>query len=171
MASTSKHIESSCIASSSSNSSELWDVFLSFGGKDTRIGFISHLYSALDQAGIRTFKDEPGLERGEEIASQLIQAIHDSKMSIVVFSKNYASSMWCLNELAEIRECEETRGHVVVPVFYHVDPSHVRHQTGSYAEAFEKHKIRHPDKVETWRASLTKYANISGYDIKSDANG
>ncbi|KAJ4848894.1 hypothetical protein Tsubulata_043332, partial [Turnera subulata] len=30
-------------------------------------------------------------------------------------------------------------GHHVLPVFYHVDPSDVRHQSGSFADSFEQH--------------------------------
>lgn len=110
----------------------------------------------MHHADIRTFKDEPGLESGEEIASQLIHAIRNSKMSIVVFSKNYASSKWCLTELADITKCKKSRGQILLPVFYDVDPSDVRYQSSSYAEAFEKHEIRNQEKVDTWRAALTK---------------
>lgn len=35
-----------------------YDVFLSFRGKDSRNSFVSHLYFALKQKGILTFKDD-----------------------------------------------------------------------------------------------------------------
>ncbi|KAL8128041.1 hypothetical protein AgCh_014834 [Apium graveolens] len=98
-----------------------WDVFLSFYGNDTRKNFISHLYSALDQAGILTFRDDPALEKGQQISSGLLDAIRDSKMFVVVISDNYARSSWCLNELVEILGCKKAE-HQVVPVFYYVDP-------------------------------------------------
>lgn len=94
-----------------------WDVFLSFYGNDTRRNFTSHLYSPLVQAGILTFMDDPELEKGEEISLGLLDAIHGSKICIVVLSENYASSMWCLNELVEILTCKRTNGQVVIPVF------------------------------------------------------
>ena len=56
------------------------------------------------------------------------------------FSDNYAFSGWCLDELAKIIECAKIIGHKALPVFYNMDPSHVRHQTGSLAETFAKHE-------------------------------
>ncbi|KAL8128051.1 hypothetical protein AgCh_014844 [Apium graveolens] len=76
--------------SSSSAPTVTWDVFLSFYGEDTRKNFTSHLYSALDEAGILTFRDDPALEEGQEISSGIHNAIRDSKMFIVVISENYA---------------------------------------------------------------------------------
>jgi hypothetical protein len=62
------------------------------------------------------------LPRGEEISTELIEAIESSRISIIVFSQNYASSTWCLNELVKILECKKN-GQTVLPVFYKVDPS------------------------------------------------
>ena len=94
---------------SSSSSSDEWsyDVFLSFRGEDTRKTITDHLYSALIQAGIHTFRDDNELPRGEEISPQLLRAIEGSRISVVVFSRNYASSRWCLDELVKIIECRQ----------------------------------------------------------------
>ena len=83
-----------------------FDVFLSFRGEDTRLGFIGHLYKTLCQRGIKTFLDN-NLERGEEISIGLLKIIESSRISIIVFSQNYASSTWCLDELAKIVECKK----------------------------------------------------------------
>lgn len=166
MAATSYQASSSCFPSSSSTAH---DVFLSFRGEDTRKTFTSHLYTALTQAGIRTFLDDSELQRGTDISSELLTAIEQSRVSIIVFSKNYASSRWCLDELAKILECKKTFGQLVLPIFYDVDPSDVRHQTGSFANAFAIH--RGLEKVEIWRAALTQVATISGWDLKNVANG
>ena len=82
-------------SSSTSSSRHRWnyDVFLSFRGEDTRKNFTDHLYTALIQAGIHTFRDDNELPRGEEISPQLVKAIEGSRISIVVFSKHYASSV------------------------------------------------------------------------------
>ena len=92
--------------SSSSSSTHMWkyDVFLSFRGEDTRNNFTDHLYAALNQKGIYTFRDDQKLERGKLITPVLLKAIEDSLFAIVVLSKNYASSTWCLDELAKIME-------------------------------------------------------------------
>jgi hypothetical protein len=64
-------------------------VFLSFRGEDTRKNFTDHL--ALDQAGIYTFRNYDELARGKEISTEQLNTIQESRISIVVFSKGYAS--------------------------------------------------------------------------------
>ncbi|KAL6123303.1 hypothetical protein ACLB2K_075825 [Fragaria x ananassa] len=68
-----------------------YDVFLSFRGEDTRKILVGHLYRALQQKTINTFIDSEELSKGNNI-SELVTAIEDSKISIVVLSQNYASS-------------------------------------------------------------------------------
>ncbi|KAL7186717.1 hypothetical protein ACSBR2_028445 [Camellia fascicularis] len=128
--------------SSSSSVRSLWtyDVFLSFRGKDTRDNFVSHLYTALALKGIHTFRDDVKLEKGKEISPELRKAIGESRFSIVVLSKNYASPRWWMDELVEKLECSNT---IVYSIFYHVKPSEVRSQTkpsqtGSFRDEFEK---------------------------------
>jgi len=113
------------------------EVFISFRGKDTRASFTSHLYSSLQNAGISVFRDDDSLQRGDHISTSLIRAIEESQISVIIFSTNYAESLWCLEELNKIMSCHRTKGQVVLPVFYGVDPSEVRHQTGEFGKAFE----------------------------------
>ena len=97
---------SSSSSSSFTHQLKNFDVFLNFRGEDTRLGFTGHLYNALCQHGINTFLDD-NFQRGEEISEELLKTIENSMMSIIVFSKNYASSTWCLDELAKIVECKK----------------------------------------------------------------
>ena len=46
----------------------------------------------------------------------------------------------CLIQIAKIFECIEEAKLTVLPIFYHVDPSDVRNQMGTLAEAFEMHE-------------------------------
>ncbi|KAL3747218.1 hypothetical protein ACJRO7_016058 [Eucalyptus globulus] len=148
-----------------------YDVFLSFRGKDTRNGFTGHLHAALHQRGIATFIDDEELGKGEEIAPAILGAIGESRISIVVFLKNYASSSRCLDELVRILECRDTTGQIVWPVFYKVDPSDVRKQGGRYGQALIDHEERlksnggDPEKVKRWRGALTAAANISSWHL------
>ncbi|KAL2967611.1 hypothetical protein AAZX31_16G185400 [Glycine max] len=160
-------------ASSSSSpciSRYTYDVFLSFRGEDTRFGFTGNLYSALSQRGIFTFIDDEALQKGQEITPSLLRAIHESKMSIIIFSKNYASSTFCLDELVQILECYTKQNMWILPVFYDISPSHVRHQKGSYEEAFAVHEggrfKDNIEKVQKWRLALREAANLSGLHIK-----
>jgi len=50
-----------------------------------------------------------------------------------------------------------------MPIFYGVDPCHVRRQIGEVAEQFKKHEGREDhEKVLSWRQALTNLASISG---------
>jgi len=147
---------------------------LSFRGEDTRKNFTDHLYSALVRLGIRTFRDDEELPRGENISTELLNAIQGSKIFVVVFSRGYASSKWCLNELVEIVRCKNTIDHTLLPIFYQVEPSDVRKQTGNFAEAFAMHEEQFQtdmEMVQRWREALTKAAICSGWSLKSCANG
>ncbi|KAL1216026.1 Disease resistance protein RUN1 [Cardamine amara subsp. amara] len=158
------------MAEAMGRSSELWkyDVFLSFRGEDVRKNFLSHLYDSLRRYGISTFMDDVELERGEYISLQLLEAIETSKILIVVLSKDYASSAWCLDELVHIMKGRRSNPRqLVFPIFFYVDPSNVRRQKGSYANSFSKHKSRYSvNKVKDWREALTEVANLSGWDIR-----
>lgn len=147
------------------SSSSKCDVFISFRGTDTRDSFTSHLYKALDKKKISTYMDDK-LKKGDEISPTLVKAIKRAKLSIIVFSENYASSSWCLDELVQILECKEKKGQIVIPIFYRVDPSDVRKQNGSYAISSKGFKGK-KHKVDKWRKSLTKAANLSGWDSRS----
>ncbi|XP_042959077.1 disease resistance protein RPV1-like isoform X22 [Carya illinoinensis] len=156
-----------------SSSTARWkhDVFLSFCGEDTRRSFTDHLYSYLKGKGILVFRDDESLERGTYISQELMQAIQESRYAIVIFSKNYAFSKWCLRELAEIVEWEEKKNLTIIPIFYHVDPSHVRKQRGTFAEAFaahEKDPMVDIEESNTWRNAFTKVGYIKGEHINGD---
>nr|XP_034892134.1 disease resistance protein RPV1-like [Populus alba] len=158
--------------SSRSTPKGAYDVFLSFRGEDNRKNFTDHLYTALGQAGILTFQDHNEIPRGEEISKHLLKAIQESKIYIVVFSKGYASSRWCLNELVEILECKNRKtGQIVLPVFYDINPSDVRKQTGSFAKAFDSHEECFKEKVKEWRKALEEAGNLSGWNLNDMENG
>ncbi|KAL4605190.1 hypothetical protein ACB092_09G011100 [Castanea dentata] len=162
-------------SSPSSCSTPRWtyDVFLNFRGEDTRKSFTDHLYNALKNNGILTFRDDEKLEKGKFISQELVKAIEESRFAIVIFSINYAFSTWCLDELVHIVRCKKKTGLEVLPIFYHVDPSDVRKQMGTFAKAFDKHKESFKEsieKVETWRATLREVANLSGWDLQNRYN-
>ncbi|XP_035541719.1 disease resistance protein RUN1-like [Juglans regia] len=142
------------------------DVFLSFRGEDTRQNFTAHLYDALLRKNINTYIDDK-LPRGEKISPALLKAIESSKISIVILSKNYASSAWCLDELTKILECKKRKQQKVLPVFYNVNPTEVRHQRENFGKALTKLKDRfkHEMKVQRWKVALTEVANLSGFTL------
>ncbi|KAL4580740.1 hypothetical protein LXL04_016942 [Taraxacum kok-saghyz] len=162
------------MAASSSSSSSIhksfkYDVFLSFRGSDTRKNFIGHLYQALKEKGVYTYKDDERITKGKRISDDLLGSIEDSQLYIVVFSKNYASSSWCLDELVKIMECHKTTKHTAYPVFYDVEPTEIRYQTGVVGAAFSKHENH--EAAGKWRNALKEAADLAGWELKNTADG
>ena len=164
----SRQAASTSSPSSSMTSQWKYDVFLSFSGVDTRQGFTDHLFDALKQKGILTFKDDEGLDKGKSILSELLKTIEESRFAIIIFSRNYASSKWCLDELAKIVRCGKETGLTILPIFYDVDPSDVRNQTGTFGQTFNKHEDNENiQKVKTWRDALKEVASNSGWHLQN----
>ncbi|XP_048318906.2 disease resistance protein RPP2B-like [Ziziphus jujuba] len=154
-------------SNSSSSSLPKYDVFLSFRGEDTRTSFTDYLFRTLKRGGIDIFRDEEDLERGTDISPALLQAIRESRFAVVVLSENYSSSSWCLDELVEIVECKKELGLTVLPVFYHVEPTEVKNQTGNFGKAFAEASQRYTGKVNKWRDALMEVATISGWNVRN----
>ncbi|KAG5604256.1 hypothetical protein H5410_025748 [Solanum commersonii] len=137
-----------------------YDIFLSFRGEDTRNNITNNLYNALYSKGIRVFRDSEGLTQGDEISTGLIEAINDSAAVIAIISPNYASSRWCLEELATIYEL----GKLVLPLFYGVNPSDVRRQLGPFLDGFRDLERKFsPEKMVRWRNAMERVGGVSGW--------
>ncbi|CAI9269624.1 unnamed protein product [Lactuca saligna] len=164
-------------SSSSSTQAQRYDVFLSFRGLDTRNSFTAYLHKALMDANINTFLDDEEIETGEDLKPELESAIKASRASVIILSKNYANSTWCLDELVLILEQRKTSNHIVIPIFYHVKPTHVRKQESSFGDAMTKHKQmmeaetnankrrKSAQKIDRWTKALVEVANIKGMDL------
>ncbi|KAJ4723749.1 Disease resistance protein (TIR-NBS-LRR class) [Melia azedarach] len=150
-----------------SSSSFKYDVFLSFRGKDTRKNFTSHLFDALDKKRVNTFIDKY-ISKGERISTDLLnEIIEGSKISILIFSQNYADSKWCLDELVKILDCKQKKNQIVIPVFYSVRLSDVRNQTASFYNAFVQHEKDFKEtleRVEKWKTALTEASYFCGHE-------
>ncbi|OMO73382.1 hypothetical protein CCACVL1_17295 [Corchorus capsularis] len=139
-----------------------YDIFLSFSGKDTRHSFTDHLYTALIGHGIKSFRDDKSLKKGKDFAQDLLRAIRESRGSIIVFSKQYALSRWCLDELVEIMKQRKERDLVVYPIFYRVEPTDFRHITNTVRAAFDGHEGKYDkEKTKGWEDALKVVADQS----------
>ncbi|KAJ9560429.1 hypothetical protein OSB04_005589 [Centaurea solstitialis] len=165
-------------SSSTTYCHHIYDIFLSFRGIDTRLSFTDHLHKALVNANITTFFDDEEIETGQDLKPELESAIKASRASIIVLSQNYASSTWCLDELVLILDQKRTSRHMVIPIFYHVEPTDVRKQQCSFGIAMEKHKqrmeaetnveekVKLGEKIDKWKKALVQVANLKGKDVK-----
>ncbi|KAK3430157.1 hypothetical protein EUGRSUZ_E01683 [Eucalyptus grandis] len=168
-------------SSSTSSSSPRFDVFLNFRGYDTRYrgldtryGFVDHLFRQLDDAGIRFFNDQCDPCPGKELWPEFKEAIKQSRIFIVIFSKDYAFSMFCLKELVAMWECRKTNGQNIIPIFYNVEPREVRHLKGAYGQAlryFEDVQGVDSGTIETWREVLREMGALPGFTRENHNGG
>ncbi|XP_018717588.2 disease resistance protein RPV1-like isoform X1 [Eucalyptus grandis] len=147
-----------------------YQVFLSFRGPDTRHGFTDFLYHDLVDAGVRVFRDEDDLRVGEMIGGNLLRAINNSLIYIPIFSRTYASSKWCLRELAHIVDnvSKSVGKKSILPIFLDVEPEDVKLKTRRYRKAFLKHEKEFPNEVEAWKRALAEIDEIKGWNMKKD---
>ncbi|KAF8044711.1 hypothetical protein N665_7198s0001 [Sinapis alba] len=140
------------------------EVYLSFRGEEVREGFISHLVGGLRRAGINVFIDS-GLMMGERLID-LFRKIEESKIVLVVFSRKYMESLWCLNEMIKIKECMDEEKLVAIPIFFKVRPSELKELL------YEACKSR--DNVPThimnnWKVALKSIKSKMGLTLKEQS--
>ncbi|GLJ33153.1 hypothetical protein SUGI_0667240 [Cryptomeria japonica] len=163
------------MASSSSSSqarsivsAKLYDVFISHRGPDVKETLAKQLYELLQERGCRAFLDREEIEGGDSIPDVIENAIRSSVVQIAVFSKGYAHSSWCLEEL--VLMLDQQPDALFIPVFYDVEPWELRHiqnnKKSQYAAAFRDYerKGRYLDKLEKWKDALKAASYISGYE-------
>ncbi|KAG6664609.1 hypothetical protein CIPAW_02G105300 [Carya illinoinensis] len=95
------------------------DVFISHRGPDTRRNIAGLLHDYLLKRGLRPFIDYRNLKAGEKLSEKIDTAIRECKVGVVVFSRRYCESYYCLHELALLLELPK----IVIPIFYNVNPS------------------------------------------------
>ncbi|XP_024025937.1 protein VARIATION IN COMPOUND TRIGGERED ROOT growth response [Morus notabilis] len=155
-----------CYSSSTMPTPQTKDGFGSCRSKDVCCFFVRHGDAALRQKKIQSYINR---QRLIGIWGALMHAIQESKLSVIIFSKNYASTSWCLDELARILDCKKELEQLGVSVIYGVGPRVVRKQTGAYAAAFDRHEERFkhdPDKLLKWRDARTRVDQLKGWESR-----
>ncbi|VVB04194.1 unnamed protein product [Arabis nemorensis] len=59
--------------------------------------------------------------------------------------------------------CRRELGQIVIAMFYKVDPSDVRKQTGDFGKVFRKTAGKTKEEIRRWRVALAEVATIAGY--------
>ncbi|XP_039162580.1 TMV resistance protein N-like [Eucalyptus grandis] len=147
-----------------------YEVFLSFHGRDNRHGFTDFLYRGMVETGILVFRDNESLHVGQRIGDELLQAIQNSKIYVPIFSENYASSHWCLRELAYMVECtSKSNGKKeILPIFLDVEPDDVKLKTDLYRKDLSAHQKKFRTEVESWKKALIEVDEIKGWNWRKD---
>ncbi|XP_039155775.1 TMV resistance protein N-like [Eucalyptus grandis] len=143
-----------------------FEVFLSFRGPDTRDNFTSCLYHNMVEKGIRVFRDDEELRVSEQIGGNLLRALDDTQIYIPIFSKGFASSIWCLREVAHMVDCtSKSNGKKeILPLFFDVKSDDVKLRTELYSNALSEHEKKYGlDEVKRWKAALREVATGLGW--------
>ncbi|KAG7532630.1 Toll/interleukin-1 receptor homology (TIR) domain [Arabidopsis thaliana x Arabidopsis arenosa] len=152
-------------SSSSSTVEELppqHQVFINFSGKDLRFGFVSHLVTALKLNNINVFMDDYE-DRGQPIEI-LLKRIEESKIALAIFSGKYTGSIWCLRELAKIKDCVDEDKLVAIPIFYKLEPSTVKEVKGDFGDAF-RDLAKGDKRKKKWKEALISIPEIMGITV------
>ncbi|KAG0613346.1 hypothetical protein M758_6G096100 [Ceratodon purpureus] len=145
-----------------------YDVFLNHRGPDTKKSFVIPLEQQLREEGISAFLDRHNIHHGDNLFKNIKDSIKSAHLHIAIFSRNYAHSTYCLDELDQMYQMSLPERKSLIPVFYDVKPEHVRRplrQGGPFEEAFKKHEEREkPEDVQRWVRALQNAAEIKGFD-------
>ncbi|CAM6028769.1 unnamed protein product [Sphagnum balticum] len=146
----------------------MFDVFLNHRGPDVKQNFAAHLHQALQEAGCRPFLDMQSLEKGQHGQKKIYEALRCASVHVAVFSKHYADSNYCLDELCAMLESKK----LIIAVFYDVSPSVLRcdDPDGPYTKALNIHGRRSVWEVKKWKDALHMAAELNGFKL-DDYNG
>ncbi|KAF8117271.1 hypothetical protein N665_0012s0271 [Sinapis alba] len=146
-------------------------VFVSFRGEELRCGFVSHLVEALQRHGINVFIDK--LESVGQDLSNLFARIEESTIALVIFSRRYTESKWCLDELVKIKERADQGLLKVIPIFFNVEPVTVKQLRGAFGDKFRNREWEYRcDKPRTdrWKEALASVSFKTGLTFNKKSN-
>ncbi|GLJ24554.1 hypothetical protein SUGI_0469200 [Cryptomeria japonica] len=146
-----------------------YHVLINHRGPDVKRTLASLIYHRLEGHGLRVFLDKHELQAGDSLTPAIKSAICSASVQIAIFSKTYAQSACCLNELLWMFD---SRSSIIIPIFYDIQPSDLRHvDQGAYAGAFQQHREKGRvtiQQLESWISALNKVSAISGVVISTE---
>ncbi|KAK3419697.1 hypothetical protein EUGRSUZ_G00368 [Eucalyptus grandis] len=100
---------------------------------------------------------------------KIFEVIKHSEICIPIFSKDFASSKSCLNEVEKMVECERT----IMPIFYDASPTVVGDQQESYQQSFCNHAAKgvSPATLNNWKEALRSVSRKRGWELEKFQHG
>ncbi|KAH7445435.1 hypothetical protein KP509_01G008800 [Ceratopteris richardii] len=153
-------------------------VFICHRGCDTKQNVASVLQGMLHSKGITCFVDYR-MDEGTEVNSAIQDAIESSLVHLVILSKKFNTSTWCLKEVQQIMKIQETMStqetmtrackrpkvmpRKVIPVYYDVEPS-----MDKVKPTAETVKRSTEEEREDWVKALEGLLKIDGFRYNSE---
>ncbi|KAH6557917.1 hypothetical protein KP509_1Z086200 [Ceratopteris richardii] len=152
-----------------------YDVFICHWHEDTQLNAVSVLRGILLSRGITPFVVGYGKnERETEPISDVLNAMKSSKVHVILLSPNFASSKRCLEEVVHIMNTQDSSEASdaspkpkVLPIFYDVEPSTVRHQQKDYD--FSKIPGSTEEERQQWATALYQLSLLNGFEYKTNS--
>ena len=148
-----------------------YNVFVNHRGPDSKLRFVAHLEEEFKRHGLTAWVDINALVKGEKNWENIKTAIEKIRVHVAIFSPGYTESVWCLNELLAMIACQhKPRTAVLLPIFYNVEPEHLRRP--DLFEQFRRGLQKHKDRglcVENWEAALREAADVNGIALQDMA--
>lgn len=139
-------------------------MFINFRGEELRCSFVSHLVDAFKRHGINFFIDKDE-QKGKDL-KHLFARIKQSRMALTIFSKRYAESSWCLDELARIKKRADKCKLRVVPIFFKVKAESVRYQKAEFGRNFWRlAKTSSGEQIKKWKEALESVSDKVGLTL------
>ncbi|KAL1222967.1 Disease resistance protein RPS4 [Cardamine amara subsp. amara] len=144
-------------------------VFISFRGEDVRKGFLSFLEDELTRGCVKYYVDHREM-KGEAL-DILLQRIEESRIVLVILSKNYMDSKWCIKEL--LKTCEKIGPRLkAIPIFYNVIVEDVKNnwKVGEQVRAEEGEAIEEEREKQVKQAlmTLTRQTGMRSAEFRTD---
>ncbi|KAH6557445.1 hypothetical protein KP509_1Z114600 [Ceratopteris richardii] len=114
------------------------------------------------------------VDAGSALNSDIVQAIENSRVHVILLSPNFACSRRCLEEVVNIMKIQGSPGTsdaprkpTVLPIFYDTEPSTVRHQKTD--TAYDLNQVQGSSTVEErkrWGRALHDLSLLHGREYK-----
>ncbi|XP_019095941.1 PREDICTED: uncharacterized protein LOC104760394 isoform X3 [Camelina sativa] len=135
-------------------------VFINFRGAELSQSFVTHLTIALKRDGVKVCV-------GAE--NPIFNGIEESRIALVIFSKRYTESKWCLDELVKIKERVEEGKLLAIPVFYKLNSDEFKGLEGDFGLNLLKSNSGY-DELKKWKEALDFILQKPGFLFSDESN-
>ncbi|KAH7404071.1 hypothetical protein KP509_15G009600 [Ceratopteris richardii] len=145
-------------------------VFLCHNKMDTQLNAVSVFRGILGSRGITCKVVDYGKER-DQMKLDVEKAIRNSTVHVIFLSENFVKCKDCLEEVDKIMKVDSTKTPFevkILPVFYNVAPSVVRHQKEGSAYDFINVERSTDEERKRWAEALNRLSHRMGFEYNTE---
>ncbi|KAH7404111.1 hypothetical protein KP509_15G011500 [Ceratopteris richardii] len=142
-------------------------VFLCHNKMDTQRNAVSVFRGILGSRGITCKVVDYEKER-DEMKLDVEKAIRNSTVQVIFLSENFVKCKDCLEEVDKIMKTKRPFEVKILPVFYNVPPSDVRHQKKGSAYDFINVESSTDEERKRWAEALYRLSHLMGFEYNTE---